>query len=137
MSSITGFQPLKDLRDKAAALERTVGNVSRDIVRNVGRVNGTRSERGNEENVEIVPAESSYQNGNELRRRESANLHTESTQDQVEEIVNNLTTPEKQLFERSSQLFASGNTSEGDYSNRAIDTRIKQRPTKSDLESNK
>ena len=135
MSSITGFQPLKDLRDKAAALERTVGNVSRDIVRNVGRANRTRSERGNEENVEIVPTESSYQNANELRRRESANLHTERTQDQVEEIVNTLTTPEKQLFERSSQLFASVNTSEGDYSNRAIDTRIKQRPTKSDLET--
>ena len=42
-----------------------------------------------------------------MRRRESANLHTESTQDQAEEIGNTLTTPEKELFERSSQLFAS------------------------------
>ena len=30
---------------------------------------------------------------------------------------------------------ASVNASEGDYSNRAIDTRIKQRPTKSDLKT--
>ncbi|KAK2568094.1 hypothetical protein P5673_008026 [Acropora cervicornis] len=125
----------QNLRDKAAALERTVGNVSRDIVRNVGRADGTRSERGNEENAEIVAVESSDQNANELRRRESANLHTESTQDPVEEIVNTLTTPEKELFERSSQLFTSVNASEGDYSNRAIDTRIKQTPTKSDLKT--
>ena len=59
-------------------------------------------------------------------------MHTESTQDQAEEIVHALTTPEKELFERSLQLFASVNTSEGDYSNHAIDTRIKQRPTQSD-----
>ena len=32
----------QNLRDKDAALERTVGNVSRDIVRNVGRADGTR-----------------------------------------------------------------------------------------------
>ena len=125
----------QNLRDKAAALERTVGNVSRDIVRNVGRADGARSERGNEENAEIVAVQSSDQNANELRIRESANLHTKSTQDQAEEIVNTLTTPEKELFERSSQLFASVNTSEGDYSNRAIETRIKQRPTKSDLKT--
>ena len=53
----------------------------------------------------------------------------------MEEIVNTLTTPEKELFERSSQLLASVNASEGDYSNRAIDTRIKQTPTKSDLKT--
>ena len=86
-----------------------MGNVSRDIVMNVGRADGTRSERGNEENAEIVAVESSDQNANELRRRESANLHTESTQGPVEEIVNTLTTPEKESFERSSQLFASVN----------------------------
>ena len=37
----------RNLRDKAAVLERTVGNLSRDIFRNVGRANGTRLERGN------------------------------------------------------------------------------------------
>ena len=62
-------------------------------------------------------------------------IKIESTQDPVEEIVNTLTTPEKELFERSSQLLASVNASEGDYSNRAIDTRIKQTPTKSDLKT--
>ena len=68
-----------------------MGNVSRDIVRNVGRADGTRSEKRNEENAEIVAVESSDQNAIEFRRRESANLHTEITQDQVEEIVNTLT----------------------------------------------
>ena len=32
----------QNLRDKAAALERTVGNISGDIVRNVGRADGKR-----------------------------------------------------------------------------------------------
>ena len=68
-----------------------MGNVSRDIVRNVGRADGTRSEKRNEGIAEIVAVESSDQNAIELRRRESENLHTESTQDQVEEIVNTLT----------------------------------------------
>ena len=53
----------------------------------------------------------------------------------MEEIVNTLNTPEKELFERSSQLLASVNASEGDYSNRAIATRMKQTPTKSDLKT--
>ena len=48
----------QNLRDKAAALERMVGNVSKDYVRNVGRAERTRSERGNEENAEIVAVES-------------------------------------------------------------------------------
>ena len=43
-----------------------MGNVSRDIVRNVGRADGTRSERGNEENAEIVDVESLDQNANDL-----------------------------------------------------------------------
>ena len=60
-------------------------------------------------------------------------MHTDSTQDQTEEIVSTLTTAEQELFERSSQLFALVNTSEGDYSNHAIDMQIKQKRTQSDL----
>ena len=67
--------------------------------------------------------------------REGANLHTKSTQDQVEEIVNTFTTPEKELFEQSSQVLASVNASEGNYSNRAIDPRYKQRATTSHLKT--
>ena len=84
-----------------------------------GRADRTRSGRRNEKNAEIIAVENSDQNANELRRRESTNL-----QDQAEEIVNTLTTAEQELFERSLQLFALVNTSEGDYSNRAIETRI-------------
>lgn len=112
----------QNLRDKAAALERIVVNVLR------GTADRTRSGRRNEKNAEIIAVENSDQNANELRRRESTNL-----QDQAEEIVNTLTTAEQELFERSLQLFALVNTSEGDYSNRAIETRIKQKPTQSDL----
>ena len=78
----------QNLRDKAAALERIMGNVSGDIVRIVGRADRTRSGRGNEENAEIIAVENSDQNANKLQRRESTNLHTDSTQDQAEEIVN-------------------------------------------------
>ena len=89
----------QNLRDKAVALERIMGNVSGDIVRNVGRADPTRSGRGNEENAEIIAVENSDQNANKLQWREGTNLHTDSTQDQAEEIVNTLTTAQKELFE--------------------------------------
>ena len=54
----------QNLRDKAASLERIVGNVLGDIVRNVGRADRTRSGRGNEENAEIIAVENSDQNAN-------------------------------------------------------------------------
>jgi len=73
----------QNLRDKAAALEWIVGNVSENIVRNVVRADRRRSRRGNEENAEIIAVENSDQNVNELRKREGTNLHTKSTQDQV------------------------------------------------------
>ena len=104
-------------------------------MRNVGRADRTRSGSGKEENAEIIAVENSDKNANEFRRRESKNLHTESTQDQAEETFNTLTTAEQELFERSSQVFTSVNTSEGDYSHRAIDTRIKQKPIQSDLKT--
>ena len=69
-----------------------MGNVSGDIVRNVGRANRIRSGRGNKENADIIVVKNSDQNANELRRRECTNLHTDSIQNQAEEIVNTLTT---------------------------------------------
>ena len=54
----------QNLWDKAAALERIVGNVSGDIVRNVGRAGRTRSGRGNKENAEIIAVENLDQNAN-------------------------------------------------------------------------
>ena len=50
-----------------------------------------------------------------------------------EEFIN--TQDERELFEKSVQLYTLVNTREGDYSNREIDTRIKQKPTQSDLKS--
>ena len=62
----------QNLRDKAAALERIMGNVSGDIVRNVERANRIRSGRGNKENADIIyiVVENLAQNANEFQRRE-------------------------------------------------------------------
>ena len=80
----------QNLRDKAAALERIMGNVSGDIVRNVERANRIRSGRGNKENADIIyiVVENLAQNANEFQRRECTSWHTDSIQNQAEEIVN-------------------------------------------------
>ena len=57
------------------------------------------------------------------------------TQDQPEEMINTSNDTQRELLEQSSLLLALVNMCEGEYSNRTIDTCIKQRPTKSDLES--
>ena len=75
------------------------------------------------------------QHANE-QQRIGANLHTENSENQTmphEEFIN--TQGERELFEKSVQLYTLVNTHEGDYSNREIDTRIKQKPTQSDLKS--
>ena len=60
----------QNLQDKAAALERIIGNVSGDIVRKVGRANRIRSGRGSKENADIIVVKNSDQHSNELPRRE-------------------------------------------------------------------
>ena len=52
-----------------------------------------------------------------------------------EEFINTLIQGERELFEKSVQLYTLVNTREGDYSNRENDMRIKQKPTQSDLKS--
>lgn len=50
-------------------------------------------------------------------------------------MINSLNDSQRELLEQSSLLLALVNTREGEYSNLTIDTRIKQKPTKSDLKS--
>ena len=68
----------------------------------------------------------------EWRWEEIANLHT---QGQPEEMINTLNDSQQELLEQSSLLLTLVNTREGEYSNRAINTGIKQKPNKNDLKS--
>ena len=128
----------QNLWDQAAALDKSIGSVAGNIVSHVGR--GRRSaggREGNEAEEEGNLERDNSQQCNE-QQRIGANLHTENSENQTmphEEFINTLIQGECELFEKSVQLYTLVNTREGDYSNREIDMRIKQKPTQKDLKS--
>ena len=128
----------QNLRDQAAALDKSIGSVAGNIASRVGRRRRSAGGReGNEAEEEGNLERDNSQYANE-QQRIGANLHTENSVNQTmphEEFINTLTQGERELFEKSVQLYTLVNTREGDYSNREIDTRIKQKPTQSDLKS--
>ena len=128
----------QNLRDLAAVLDKSIGSVAGNIASRVGRRRRSAGGReGNEAEEEVNLERDNSQYANE-QQRIGANLHTENSENQTmphEEFINTLTQGERELFEKSAQLYTLVNTREGDYSNREIDTRIKQKPTQSDLKS--
>ena len=62
-----------------------------------------------------------------------ANLHTETTEDQLALSTNTLTADERELLDKSAQVFALVHSRVGDFSNRDIDTLTKQKPTQGEL----
>ena len=128
----------QNLRDHAAALEKTLGDVADDIVSRVDKTErrDRKKESKQEENsCHNTSNSNTSENANELPLTEMANLHTETREDQLSPSANTLTEEERELGEKSAQLFAQVHTREVDYSNRDIDTLTKQKPTQRDLKS--
>ena len=116
----------QNLRDQAARLEKSLGSVVDIVSAASGR--GESVQCGSDF-LEVLRDDVITAQVSEPRREELANLHT---QDQPEEMINTLNDSQRELLEQSSLLLALLNTREGEYSNRAIDTRMKLKPTKSD-----
>ena len=128
----------QNLRDQAAALDKSIWSVAGNIASHVGR--GRRSAGGREGNEAEEERNLERDNSQQCseQQRIGANLHTENSENQTiphEEFINTLIQGERELFEKSVQLYTLVNTREGDYSNREIDMRIKQKPTQKDLKS--
>ena len=131
----------QNLRDQAARLEKSLGSVVDTVRAGIGRGESVQCGPSLLEglNHDVVNAETQnanlLENGTQVsepRREALANLHI---QDHSEEIINTLNDSQRELLEQSPLLLALANTREGEYSKRNIDTRIKQKPSKSDLKS--
>lgn len=94
----------QNLRDQAAALDKSIGSVAGNIASRVGR--GRRNgggREGNEAEEEGNLERDNSQHVNE-QQRIGATLHTEILQNQTmphEEFINTLTQGERELFEKS------------------------------------
>ena len=115
------------LRDQAAKLEKSVGNVRDLISVSVGsRENQNMSSTG-EINVNCV---ANFQNANSSN---ITNLHTAERVLIPEEQVNTLNEETRVLVEGTALVLARVNMQEGEFIDREIDTRIKEKPTNNDL----
>ena len=124
---------IQNLRDEAARLKKTLGNIAETISRRVGmRENQTR-----EENFEIEESTTPNSNSQEA----GPNLHTPLNAQRESEIAspvgipNALNEDARGLLESSAQILASINSNPGDFTNREIDTRTRKRPTGKDIEN--
>ena len=118
----------QNLRDQAARLEKTLGNVAETISRRVGiRENQTR-----EENLEIEESTTPSSNSQE---EADQNLHTSLNAQRESETASPVGTPSvhnedaRGLLESSARILVSINSNPGDFTNLEFDTRTKKRPT--------
>ena len=128
----------QNLRDQAAKLEKTLGDVGQKISKSIGTSERKRKDESVEcfQNVNTedqdfhsiaVPDEQCFQNAN-IRDQ---NLHNRAVPD---EQLDTLTSEARELLESSAHIYTEIHPCEGDFSNRTIDTRTKEKPTKGDLE---
>ena len=124
----------QNLRDQAARLEKTLGNVGTVICGSVA-VNTRERSESREDNMEITE-ETSMEISEETRQQPELNtdnednldLHEECTQAElVEEDSFVLTGKERDLLDLSKQILIVVYGNEGDYCNRQIDTRTKEK----------
>ena len=115
------------LRDQAAKLEKSVGNVRDLISVSVGsRENQNMSSTGEINDNCVV----NFQNANSSN---IANLHTAERVLIPEEQVNTLNEETRVLVDGAALVLARVNMQEGEFIDREIDTRIKEKPTNNDL----
>ena len=110
----------QNLRDQAAKLEKTLGNVRQRISENIR----TRECERNEEPVE------GFQNAN----TGDQDLHMEESEAVPDERPS-LSSEARELLKSATNVYIHIHPCEGDFSNRTIDTRTKGTPTKGDHEN--
>ena len=119
------------LRNQAAYLERVMGNVQDTILRNA---QGTESETGQpvEEGNLLYEVQEPSINESE---QATSDLHTANENNHLEgpQFLEETNLDAREILEGAIPIFASVNSNTGDFSSRDIDTRVKQRPTQSDI----
>lgn len=117
----------QNLRDQAARLEKAMGDVRIAISESVGQ-------RAREEEPTIRDFNArNLESTNFEVNHEDADLHTVTVGAIPTRPAGVLNQQTCDLLDSSNVIFARVNTQQGEFGEREIDTRIKERPTKSDL----
>ena len=122
----------QNLRDQAARLEKSLGNAAGNIVSNVRRRQRNEVERNDIESTVNIENFSTEQNANQAYQ--GTNLHINQPSTPPGPVKTQQSEEERALMEKASQMFGLVYTQPGNYENREIDTRTKERPTKNDIE---
>ena len=124
----------QNLRDQAARLEKSIGDVRYLIAASVGLRTSEEADESegstSEVNVCNVQATNFV-----INQHENADLHTVADETSLEGQGSELSQDTLDLFDSSNLILARVNTSPGEFSEREFDTRIKDRPTKLDLDN--
>ena len=118
----------QNLRDQAARLKKTMGDVTCVISESVGqRAEGKElsSRKCNVSNLDSTNLKVNHQ--------EAADLHTATEEVNPTGLVSALNQDTRDRIKSSNVILARVNTQQGDFGEREFDTRIKERPTKNDL----
>ena len=125
----------QNLRDQAARIEKSLGNVQDVIRRNIRREERIQKDSTNED-LSNVESESLFIQPNKDTDAgvEQSNLHEESFHQSQENIGFATTnTQVNEILDLAQPIFDLIVTSQGDFSNRTIDTRTKEKPTCTDI----
>ena len=131
-----GFENLaltsQNLRDQVAKLEKSIGDVGYLIAASVGLRSSDEADgsEGSEVNVCNVQATNFV-----INQHENADLHTVANETSLEGQGSELSQDTRDLIDSSNLILARVNTSPGEFGEREFDTRIKERPTKRDLDN--
>ena len=116
------------MRDQAARLEKSIGDVRHVIAASVGLRAGSEKADGSEGSTSEVNVCNVQVTNFVINQHENADLHTVADETSLEGPSQDT----RDLIASSNLILARVNTSPGEFGEREFDTRIKERPTKHD-----
>ena len=134
-----GYAELKlseqNLRDQAAKLEQTLGNVEEVFLssRNEVKVRNDQETQQNQDYI-IAVQNVNIQNANLEQELQDTDLHTTTmaTGNGTIEETNSTNPAYQALLQSSQDILSSMQTNQGDFTRRKIDTRTKEKPKNDD-----
>ena len=132
-----GYAELKlfeqNLRDQAAKLEQTLGNVEEVFLssRNEGEVRNDQETQQSQDDINAVQ-NVNIQNANLEQELQDIDLHT-TTRNRTREEIDSTNPAYQALLQSSQDILSSIQTNQGDFTMRKIDTRTKEKPKSDDL----
>ena len=127
----------QNLRNQAARLEKSIGDAGHVLAASEGLKDGSEEADGLEGNAsKVIVCNLQAPNFvHVINQHENADLHTVADKISLEGPCIELSQDTRDLIDSSNLILARVNTSPGEFGERDFDTRIKERPTKSDLDN--